>query len=398
MSRLWDRGEPLDALVLRFTAGEDHVLDERLVAYDCRASAAHAAMLHARGYLSKADAEALRAALASLAASHERGEWHVTLEDEDCHTAIENRLVAAVGEPGRAIHLGRSRNDQVLAALRLYLKDALEALAGAAEGVAGALDALSSRDGALELPGYTHMQRAMPSTVALWSGGFASELRDDAEGLRAARRRADKNPLGSAAGYGVPVLALDREQVTRELGFAETHAPVTAVQLSRGKAEATALFEAAMLAQDLGRLAADLCLFATSEFGFVKLDPSITTGSSMLPQKRNPDLFELARGRTSEAMAALVEVVGITAKMTSGYHRDLQLVKKPLFRGLDAAHDTAVLMAHALGHVRFVPERLAAAIEPSMFMAQRAYELVRDEGIPFREAYQRARDLATRGC
>lgn len=393
MTRLWDRGEPLDALVLRYTAGEDHLLDERLVAYDCQASAGHAAMLHRCGYLTADALAALEKGLADLAASHARGEWHVTLEDEDCHTAIENRLVAQVGEPGRAIHLGRSRNDQVLGALRLYLKDALEELAVSAESVATALDTLAARDGALVIPGYTHMQRAMPSTVALWCGAFAAELRDDATGLRAARRRADKNPLGSAAGYGVPVLALDRAETTRRLGYAETHEPVTAVQLSRGKAEATALFEAALLAQDLGRLAADLCWFYTSELGFVRLDQTVTTGSSMLPQKRNPDLFELARGRTGEATAALVEVLGVTAKMTSGYHRDLQLLKKPLFRGLDSAEASARLMAHALGHVRFDPERLAAAIEPSMYMAQRAYELVRDEGIPFREAYKRARDL-----
>jgi argininosuccinate lyase len=391
MTRLWDRGEPLDALVLRYSALEDHALDERLVHYDCRASAAHAAMLQACGYLSAQDASALRNALDDLEASHARGEWHITLEEEDCHTALENRLVAKVGEPGRAIHLGRSRNDQVLAAVRLYLKDALNELAEAALAVVAALEALGRRDGAFEMPGYTHMQRAMPTTVGAWAEAYASELRDDAEGLRAARRRADKNPLGSAAGYGVPVLQLDRELTTRALGFAQTHAPVTAVQLSRGKAEATALFEAALLAQDLGRLSADLVLFAMSELGFVRLDPSITTGSSMLPQKRNPDLFELARARTSEATAALVEVLSITAKMPAGYHRDLQLVKKPLFRGLDSVLATAQLLAHTLGRVHFDAERLRAALEPSMYAAQRAYELVRDEGLAFREAYQRVR-------
>ncbi len=392
MARLWDRGEPLDELVLRYTAGEDYALDERLVTYDCEASAAHAAMLAACGFLRAEDLASLQGALAKIAAAHDAGEWHITLEEEDCHTAIENRLVAMVGEPGKAIHLGRSRNDQVLVALRLYLRDELSRLAEMAELAAAALEKLAAREGALPMPGYTHMQRAMPSTVGLWATGFAAELRDDAAGLRAARRRADKNPLGSAAGYGVPVLPLDRGHTTRGLGFCETHEPVTAVQLSRGKAEAGALFEAALLAQDLGRLAADLCLFSTSEFGFVTLDASITTGSSMLPQKRNPDLFELCRGRTSEATAALVEVLGVTAKLPSGYHRDLQLLKKPLFRGLDAALASAGLMAHALERVRFVPEAIAAALEPSIYMAERAYELVRDEGLAFREAYQRSRE------
>ncbi len=391
MTRLWDRGEPLDRFVLNYTAGEDHVLDDRLVGYDVRASRAHAAMLRACGYLSAEDFTALDVALTAVAESHVRGAWRVSLEEEDCHTAIENRLVAAVGEAGQRIHLGRSRNDQVLAALRLWLKDALDALAEEADAVTAALHDLAAREGHLAMPGYTHLQRAMPSTVALWADAFASEIEDDAEGLRAARRRADKNPLGSAAGYGVPVLALDREHTTHGLGFAETHEPVTAVQLSRGKAEASALFEAALLAQDFGRLAADLCLFATAEFGFVVLPHEFTTGSSMLPQKRNPDLFELARGRTAEAFAALHEVLDITAKMPSGYHRDLQLIKKPLFRGFDSVSATAHMFAHAIPGIRFEAARLSEAMDPSLRAAECAYRLVQEEGIPFREAYQRVR-------
>ncbi len=387
--RLWDRGEPLDRIVLRYTAGEDHELDNRLVTHDVRASIAHAIMLHQAGYLSAADLDALQGALRDLAGSHARGEWRVALEEEDAHTALENRLVERVGEAGRRIHLGRSRNDQVMAALRLWLLDALDGLAAEAESVAAALDALAADQGTLPMPGYTHLQRAMPSTVGLWAGAYAAELRDDATGLRAARRRADRNPLGSAAGYGVPALELDRDRTTALLGFAETQEPVTSVQLSRGKAEAAALFEASLLAQDLGRLAADLCLFATAEFGFVALPAAVTTGSSMMPQKRNPDLFELARGRSGEAAAALAEVLAITAKMPSGYHRDLQLIKKPLFRGMDSARDTAALLAHAVPGVRFREERLRGAMDPSLLAAERAYRMVRDEGIPFREAYRR---------
>ncbi len=391
MTRLWDRNEPLDRLVLEFTAGEDHALDDRLVAFDVRASAAHAAMLHAAGLLSDHDHAALEKALAEIAAAHARGEWRVTLAEEDCHTALENRLVAAAGDAGKRIHLGRSRNDQVLAALRLWLKEELATLAGEAEAVAAALDGVADRNGALPMPGYTHMQRAMPTTLGAWAGGFAGELRDDAAGLLAARRRADRNPLGSAAGYGVPVLELDRSATTRSLGFAATHEPVTAVQLSRGKAEAGALFEAALLGQDLGRLAADLCLFATAEFGFVRLPAALTTGSSMLPQKRNPDLFELVRGRSAEAGAALAEVLAVAAKLPSGYHRDLQLTKKPLFRGLDGVSASARLMAHAIPALEFDAEKMAAAVDPTLRAAERAYRLVRDEGIPFREAYRRVR-------
>lgn len=389
MSRLWDAGEPLDALVLRYTAGEDAALDEALVAYDLRASSAHADMLHACGYLDDGTHRALVAALADLGVAHERGEWRIGADEEDCHTAIENRLVARLGDVGGAIHLGRSRNDQVLAALRLWLKDRLADLADAAEAVASALDGIAAGQGALSMPGYTHMQRAMPSSVGLWAGGWAAEIRDDAEGLSAARRRADRNPLGSAAGYGTPGLALDRDGTTRALGFGRTQEPVTAVQVSRGKAEASALFEASLLAQDLGRVAADVCLFATAEFGFVRLPPAFTTGSSIMPQKRNPDVFEIARGRTAEAVAALGEVLAITARLTSGYHRDLQGIKKPLFRGLASVRDTAVVIAHALPGLVFDGARMAAAIDPSMHATERANRLAAAQGIPFREAYRR---------
>lgn len=388
--RLWDRGEPLDDLVLRYTAGEDHRLDERLVPHDLRASAAHAAMLEAAGFLSKADLAAIMGALAEIGRSHAAGEWTIRLEEEDCHTAIENRLVALAGEAGLRIHLGRSRNDQVLAAIRLYLKEATADLAQLAGDVAGALEALAREQGELPMPGYTHMQRAMPSTVSLWALGFASELRDDADGLRGAARRADRSPLGSAAGFGVPLLALDRRHTQKSLGFGSVHEPVTAVQLSRGKAEASALFEATLLGNDLGRLAADLCLFATAEFGFVRLPAAFTTGSSMLPQKRNPDVLELARARSTEAPAALAEILALIGRLPSGYHRDLQRLKGPLFRGLDGVSDTARVLAHVIPGVRFVGERLAAAMDPSLRAVETAYRLVRDEGLPFREAYRRA--------
>jgi argininosuccinate lyase len=304
-------------------------------------------------------------------------------------------LIELAGEVGGRIHLGRSRNDQVLTALRLYLLEALDALATSAENVAAALEEVAERHGPLPMPGYTHQQRAMPTTLALWCGGYAAELRDDAEGLRASRRRANRNPLGSAAGYGAPALELDREHTRRSLGFSSIHEPVTAVQLSRGKAEATALFEAALLGQDLGRLAAELCLFATAEFAFVRLPAELTTGSSMLPQKRNPDLFELARGRSGEAVAALQEVLAVTAKLPSGYHRDLQLIKKPLFRGLDAVGATARLFVEILPRVSFDAARMAAAVDPSLSMAERANRMVAEEGTPFREAYRRVRNEGT---
>jgi argininosuccinate lyase len=387
MTRLWDKGVPLDERVLAYTAGEDHLLDDRLVAYDIKASSSHADMLAQQGLLSAADHRAIRDALAAIGEEHAQGQWGITLDQEDCQTAIENRLTARIGAAGGRLHAGRSRNDQVLAALRLYLADAARSLHDGAVAVAESLEALAARDGAIELPGYTHMQQAMPSTVALWALGFAAEIRDDAEGLLLVERRSSKNPLGSAAGYGTPNLGVDRESTRRSLGFRVTHEPVTAVQLSRGKAEAQLLFELTLLSQDTGRLAADLLLFYTQEFGFVALPEAFTTGSSIMPQKRNPDVFELMRGRSAVAQAALNEVLGVTQKLSSGYHRDLQLIKPPLFRGIDSCRQTLDILPSALSGVHFRRDNIR--LDPGIHAAAAANALVAKENIPFREAYQR---------
>jgi argininosuccinate lyase len=387
VTRLWDKGAPLDERVLRYTAGGDYALDERLVAYDIRASIAHAQMLHAQALLSAADLAAIRTALAALAAEHARGEWQVELADEDGQTALERRLSERIGAAGARIHLGRSRNDQVLTAIRLYLRDAIAALAAGAGQAAEALEELGAREAATALPGYTHLQQAMPSSVALWAGGFAAELRDDARGLGSVLRRADLSPLGSAAGYGTPGLPVDREATRAALGFAAVHAPVTAVQLSRGKAESQLLFEITLLLQDLGRFAADVLLFATSEFGFVSLGEAFTTGSSIMPQKRNPDVFELIRGRSATAQGCLLEALAVCAKLPSGYHRDLQLLKFPLFRGIDLALETLAIVPPAVASLQFHPERIR--LDDSIHAAEEANRLVVTEGIPFREAYRR---------
>jgi argininosuccinate lyase len=387
MTRLWDKGIPLDARVLSFTAGDDCVLDNRLVRYDIQASIAHAEMLGVQGLLSAPDLALIRGALTSIGEEHAAGSWRISLDQEDCQTAIENLLTTRIGATGGRLHVGRSRNDQVLAALRLYMRDAAEELRRGATAVADALDALGERHGAMVLPGYTHMQQAMPSSVALWAQGFAAEIRDDAIGLDLTQRRIGKNPLGSAAGYGTPNLEISREETRRRLGFSATQEPVTAVQLSRGKAEAQLLFEIALLAQDMGRLAADLMLFYTHEFGFVTLPAAFTTGSSIMPQKRNPDVFELVRGRSAVAQAALNEVLGITQKLTSGYHRDLQLIKPPLFRGIDSCLQTLEILPSAIGGVSFRPENIR--LDPDIHAAAAANALVVKEGIPFREAYRR---------
>jgi len=387
MKRLWDKGAPLDERVLHYSAGEDHALDERLVAYDVRASIAHAEMLARQGLLAVPDLEAIRAGLLGLAESHARGEWRIELADEDGQTALERRLTERIGPAGGRIHLGRSRNDQVLAALRLYLLETLDALSTGVLAVAAALDELAARERRTVIPGYTHLQQAMPSSVPLWAGGFAAELRDDAAALTQARRRLDKNPLGSAAGYGTPGLPVDREATRTALGFAAVQEPVTAVQLSRGKGEAQLIFEIALLMQDLSRFAADVLLFSTREFGFLALAEEFTTGSSIMPQKRNLDVFELMRGRTATAQACLTEALGVAAKLPSGYHRDLQLIKFPLFRAIDLALETLAVAPPAIGALEFRPE--SVRLDPAVHAAEEANRLVVTEGIPFREAYQR---------
>ena len=394
MTRLWDKGLPLDERILRFTAGEDHKLDERLVAYDARASIAHARMLEKQKLLSAADAQAICDGLEALAAAHAAGEWSIELADEDAHSALERRLTQRIGEAGGRVHLGRSRNDQVLVALRLYLRDAIAALAAGADAVVAALERVASEQGSVALPGYTHMQPAMPSSVALWARGFAAEIADDRAALQRVSSRSEQNPLGSAAGYGVPNLAIDREATRAALGFARTQEPVTAVQLSRGKAEAALVFEIAVLLGDLGRLASDLLLFYTSELSYVSLPAEMTTGSSIMPQKRNPDVFELVRGAQSTALGALQELLSITAKLPSGYHRDLQRLKAPLFRSIDLAADVLAIMAHALPNVRFEPENIE--LPPELYAAEQANELVVKEGLPFREAYRRIAALFAR--
>ncbi len=387
MKRLWDKGEPLDARVLRFTAGEDHQLDERLVSYDIRASIAHAAMLCEQQLLTSEDLAAIEQGLKDLERSHAAGEWQVTLEDEDAHTALERRLTDAIGEAGKRIHLGRSRNDQLLAALRLYLLDAADSLEQIATSAADALLELAGREAETPLPGYTHMQQAMPSSVSLWAEGFAAELADDADGIAAARRRISKNPLGSAAGYGAPGLPIDRESTRKSLGFDSNQEPVTAVQLSRGKAEAGLVFELTLFMQDLGRLAADLLLFYTQEFGFIELPDKLTTGSSIMPQKRNPDVLELIRGATATLLASLTEILSLTAKLGSGYQRDLQRIKAPLFRAIDLSAESGEIMSYLIDNVRFIPENIA--IDQSVYAAGHANRLVLEEGISFREAYRR---------
>jgi len=386
MSRLWEKGLPLDERILRYTAGEDHQLDARLIPYDVRGSIAHAEMLTEQGLISATDCTAICDGLTALSKSFEAGDWCINLEDEDAHTALESRLTDAIGPTGGRLHLGRSRNDQVLTALRMYLRDASNDLVSRVNQLRKSIGNLQDRQGDVKLPGYTHMQHAMPSSVALWCGGFNEGFADAAEGLESLKKRINKNPLGSAAGYGAPGLPLDRDATTTKLGFDITQNPVTAAQLSRGKAESALLFEITLLLQDLGRMASDLLLFYTQEFAYISLATEVTTGSSIMPQKRNPDVLELLRASSATAQACLDESLMITAKLPSGYHRDLQRLKSPLFRSIDLAIDSVDIMAYLLEGLQFIPDNIN--LDEAIFATEEAYRLVHEKGIPFRDAYK----------
>lgn len=389
--RLWDKGGAIDAAMLRFTARDDWSLDRALLPYDIRASQAHVRGLGRIGALAASDVATLDRALGELAAEAEAGTFAPTPEDEDGHTAIENALVGRLGDVGKRVHLGRSRNDQVLVALRLYERDALAHLAALALEGASAFADLSERTMLVPMPGYTHLQRAVPSSLGLWAGAFADGLGDAAAAALDARGLCDRCPLGAAAGYGVN-LPLDREGVAHDLGFADVAWNPIASQTSRGLLEVQVLGAAWLAAAVVRRLAWDLSLFATSEFGFATLAPELTTGSSIMPNKRNPDVIELLRASCGVVQGAMVEIMSI-ASLPSGYHRDLQLTKAPLLRGLEEVRAALALLPRVVAGTTFHEDRLAAAIDAGSFATDRAVDLAR-QGVPFRDAYRQiAADL-----
>ena len=379
----------MDALIEEYTVGDDPILDRRLVPHDVAGSRAHARMLSRIGILDAEELRLLEEGLDRILEGHGAGTFVIEREDEDCHTAIERYLVARHGDVGKKIHTGRSRNDQVLTAMALWLRSATLEAGGALSGAVAAFVEFADRHEHVPLPGYTHLQKAMPSTVGRWARSYARLLHSNIPLLEAAVAMASASPLGSAAGYGTPeVLGLDRESTAAELGFTGVIEPPEAAQPGRGKAEAALLFALAQVAQDLGKWAWDVCLYVTSEFGYLRLPPTFTTGSSIMPQKRNPDVLELTRAKAAVVRAALMELQSIAAPLPSGYHRDLQLLKAPLFRGVDTCLAMLRVARHVMGGLEVDEERCRAAMTPELGAAEEAYELVR-EGVPFREAYLR---------
>ncbi|MDT0631116.1 argininosuccinate lyase [Rubrivirga sp. S365] len=383
---IWHKGTAADDWIVRFTVGEDWRWDTVLLPYDLEGTRAHAWALAQIGVLTDEEEAEVGAALDAIRGAWEAGEVAVRPEDEDMHTVIERELTERLGAAGKKIHAGRSRNDQVLTALRLWLRDALAAVAGGVAQVADALLDHAERGGRLLMPGYTHGQRAMPTTVAVWAAGYADLLADDLRTLAEARRAANTSPWGSAAGYGVPVLDLPRAAVAERLGFDRVQ-EVAAVQLSRGKLEGGVAHALVQVGLTLNRLASDLALFATAEFRFVRLPVEHTTGSSIMPQKRNPDVLELARATVHRLTAELHVLLGLPANLPGGYHRDLQLTKEATMRAVGAAQDVASAVAAVLPGVEWQADRMRAALSPDLFATAEALRRV-EGGAAFRDAYR----------
>lgn len=392
---LWaSAGTPGASRAMRFMVGDDLTLDGVLLPFDIRASIAHVRGLGRVGALAKADAEALAEALESLRAEAESGERSIDARFEDGHSAIEWWLTERLGDLGKRVHLGRSRNDQSLVAIRLFMRDGLERVRALTLASAKAALDLAAAHEFTPMPGYTHLQRAVPSSAGLWMGSFAESFLDDAELIDATLAWIDRCPLGTAAGYGVNI-PLDRRGVAEELGFSRLQLNPMSAQASRGKHEAQAISCLWQIAQTVRRLAWDLTLFSAKEFGFVAIPQDMSTGSSIMPGKRNPDVPELLRANASILSGALCETMDAVS-LPSGYHRDLQRTKGPIVRAVQASIAAMELVPELIAGLTLDETRMRSAIDRSMHATDEAVRLAAS-GMPFRDAYRQLAEEGVRG-
>jgi argininosuccinate lyase len=392
---LWSGAAALDAHMLRYTVADDRVWDARLMPWDILGSIGHVEGLRRAGLLSENEHRRLVRALRGALKAAERGELAIAPEHEDVHSAVELWLTERLGALGERVHTGRSRNDQVTVDLRLFLKHRVLDLHAMATTLVGELLAFARRHQRVLWPGYTHQRRAMPSSAGLWAAGYANGLLDTIETLDGLWPRLDRSPLGSAAGYGVP-LPLSREAVARALGFGGLDHAVTGVQNARGKLEAAVLFWCTELGHDLAKLSTDVILFSSEEFGWLLLPTELSTGSSIMPQKRNPDLFELTRARTALVEGDLAQVMALKGKLAGGYHRDFQFLKAPLVRGLDATGEMLAMLASALPRLGVDRDRARLALSGDILATDEVMRRVRG-GEPFRRVYRELAEAVKRG-
>lgn len=392
MSKLWqksttDTQSEIAQKVEAFTVGKDYELDQVLVPYDVQASKVHAKALNKAGILTDKELKKLTGTLSEVQKMWEKGEFTITVQDEDMHTAIENFLIDKLGDLGKKIHTGRSRNDQVLTAMRLYEKESLGKILDDVKTCASLMIEFGEEHEEIPMPGFTHTRKAMLSSVGLWAGGFAEMLILQMEAAPGVRSLTDRSPLGTAAGFGT-TFDIDREFEARELGFEHPIVCSTTAQLSRGWVELQVVQFLAAITAVLNRLASDVIGFSSEAQPWLELDDVVCTGSSIMPQKKNPDLAELIRGGHAELTGYAATLQSLTLNLGSGYHRDLQLTKEPVLKAVRKTADLLKATQILIQHIKPNRENLKQACTKELFAAEAANLLVRNEGISFREAYQ----------
>ncbi|MEP3372159.1 MAG: argininosuccinate lyase [Maribacter dokdonensis] len=385
--KLWDKGFSTDKKIDHFTVGNDRELDLHLAKYDVIASKAHAKMLGKIGLISPKETAELVKELDNIAARIEKGTFSIENSFEDMHSKIEYMLTLSLGDTGKKIHTARSRNDQVLVAMHLYLKDELTEIKAMTKSLFNLLLVKAQEHKDVMLPGYTHLQIAMPSSFGLWFSAYAESLIDDLYFIEAAFKVADQNPLGSAAGYGSS-FAIDRSFTTKEMGFETMKYNVVAAQMSRGKAEKATAFGIANIAATLSKMAMDICLYMSQNFDFISFPDELTTGSSIMPHKKNPDVFELVRGKCNKLQSIPNQLTLVINNLPSGYHRDLQLVKEIIVPAIQDMKACLEILTFSLKEIRVNDSILDDPKYDYLFSVDTLNELVQS-GMPFRDAYKK---------
>ena len=386
MKKLWDKGYELNKTIESYTVGNDPQLDQKLVYYDCVASKAHAKMLGKMNLLTDGEVQDLNRELDKIIELDKLGEFVIREDQEDCHTAIEIDLIESLGDVGKKIHTARSRNDQVLTSLRLYYKDQLDCTEQLINDFTDAVKEFTKKYGQIQFPGYTHMRKAMPSSFERWGNAFIDSMNDNLVLLSTVKMLVDQSPLGTAAGFGVP-LDIDRKFTAKELGFSRVQENPIYAQNSRGKFEISIMHMVSQIMLDLNKIASDLILFSMAEFGYVELPDEFCTGSSIMPQKKNPDVLELLRAKYHVVSSYEFQVSRISSDLISGYNRDVQLTKKPVMHGFTIM-STSLKIAILLFQGLFVnEEKCKDAMTDEIYATAKVYNLVKQR-IPFRDAYQ----------
>ena len=385
--KLWEKSVQVNQEIERFTVGRDREMDIYLAKHDVLGSMAHITMLESIGLLQKEELAQLLAELKQIYALAERGEFFIEEGVEDVHSQVELMLTRKLGDVGKKIHSGRSRNDQVLLDLKLFTRAQIKEIAEETEELFHVLIAQSERYKDVLMPGYTHLQIAMPSSFGLWFGAYAESLVDDMLFLQAAFKMCNRNPLGSAAGYGSS-FPLDRAMTTRLLGFDSMNYNVVYAQMGRGKMERNVAFAMATLAGTLAKLAYDACLFNSQNFGFVKLPDECTTGSSIMPHKKNPDVFELTRAKCNKLQSLPQHIMMIANNLPSGYFRDLQIIKEVFLPAFQELKDCLRMTTYIMNRIRVNEHILDDDKYSPIFSVEEVNRLAR-EGMPFRDAYKK---------